>query len=94
VKVVWTPAAVRDVEAISEFIAQDNPVAAMLILHRIRERARALADNPLVGRSGRVRGTRELVVSGTSYIIVYRIQEERVDLLKVLHGAQRWPDRF
>jgi toxin ParE1/3/4 len=49
---------------------------------------------PAIGRPGRVAGTRELVVSGTPYIVPYRVRGERVQIITVLHSAQRWPDRL
>lgn len=50
-----------------------------------------LAEYPKIGRIGRVAGTRELVVTGTPYIVVYRIEPTAAVILRVLHGAQRWP---
>lgn len=50
-----------------------------------------LADYPAMARSGRVPGTRELAVVGTPYTVVYRIEPSSVVILRVLHGAQRWP---
>jgi plasmid stabilization system protein ParE len=60
----------------------------------IRAAAARLLDHPALGRPGRVPGTRELVVSGTPYILPYRVQGETVQILHVLHGAQRWPERL
>ncbi|HET6521471.1 MAG TPA: type II toxin-antitoxin system RelE/ParE family toxin, partial [Geminicoccaceae bacterium] len=53
-----------------------------------------LAQHPESGRPGRVPGTRELVVSGTPYIVPYRVQGNTVQILRVLHGARKWPTRF
>ena len=50
-----------------------------------------LADHPRLGRPGRVRGTRELVVAGTPYVIAYRIEADAVVILRLLHGKQKWP---
>ena len=50
--------------------------------------------SPGLGRPGRVPGTRELIVSGTRYIVPYRVKEDVVQIITVLHGAQKWPDRF
>jgi len=55
---------------------------------------RNLAAYPELGRPGRRRGTRELVASGTPYIVVYRLRLSSVRVLAVMHGAQRWPRRF
>jgi toxin ParE1/3/4 len=50
-----------------------------------------LQSHPEMGRPGRLPGTRELVVPDTPYIIPYRVRRERLDLLAVFHGHQRWP---
>jgi toxin ParE1/3/4 len=52
-----------------------------------------LANHPHMGRAGRIKGTRELVVSGTPYVIAYRVEPDAVVILRLLHGAQRWPAR-
>jgi len=53
-----------------------------------------LSDNPALGRTGRVRGTRELVIAGTPYIVAYRVRGEVAQVLRVLRGAQQWPRRM
>ena len=60
----------------------------------IVRRASDLAEFPLQGRPGRLPNTRELVIVGTPYLLVYRVTRERIDILRVVHGAQRWPPRF
>jgi plasmid stabilization system protein ParE len=47
-----------------------------------------------MGRSGRVAGTRELVIAGTPYLVAYRVEAKAVVILAVIHGAQRWPDEL
>lgn len=81
-------------EDIYERIAADNPAAAPRIVERIRTTVERLQQFPAIGRLGRVAGTRELVVAGTPYIVPYRIKGEVVQIITVLHSAQRWPDRF
>lgn len=92
--IVWTAAALRDLAAIREFVARDNPAAAdrqvRLILAAIAE----LPSFPQVGREGRVGGTRELVVSRTPYLVPYRVRGEMIEVARVLHARQRWPDRL
>lgn len=90
-KIRWSPTAVSDLKAIRTYIANDNPTAARKIARRIQESVNRLVSFPLSGRIGRVQGTRELVVPGTSYIAAYRIQGEEVQIAAVLHGRQRWP---
>ena len=58
---------------------------------RIAEQIEILQQHPQMGRPGRKQGTRELVISRTPFIVVYRIKAKRIELLRVLHGAQQWP---
>jgi toxin ParE1/3/4 len=71
-KVVWSRRAVLHLARVRDYIANDDPQAAAEIARRILEGVERLALNPHLGRSGRIVGTRELVVSGTSYIVPYR----------------------
>ena len=90
----WTAPALRDLEEIGEYIARDNPGAAAKVVAAIFHQTDLLVDQPLIGRPGRVAGTRELVIVGTPYIAAYRIRDEEAHILAVLHGARRWPTRF
>ncbi len=73
------------------YIAEDDPLAALHVLDAIEEQTALLVDTPEIGRLGRAVGTRELVISGTRYIVAYRIRGEDIQLLRLLHGSQRWP---
>lgn len=64
------------------------------MVERIEDAVSTLARFPELGRTGRVQGTRELVVAGTPYIVPYQIKGSVVEILTVLHAARRWPDRF
>ncbi len=88
----WSLAALGDRESIFDFIALDNPDAAIRVDELIGARIELLADFPLSGRIGRVAGTRELVVSGAPYIVAYQVKEDAVLILRVLHGAMQWPE--
>jgi addiction module RelE/StbE family toxin len=90
----WSVFARADRKAIFDYIEEDNPRAAITIDERIRARVEGLTPFPEMGRTGRIEGTRELVVSGTPYIAAYRITGETVRLLRVLHGVQQWPDEM
>jgi toxin ParE1/3/4 len=87
----WSPAAERNLENQLNYIARHNPSAAGRVLGRIEAGIERLLDFPESGRAGRVRGLRELVVTGTPYVIVYRLKADVVTIVRVLHGAQRWP---
>ena len=93
-RLLWVRRAERSLQAIADAIAQDNPQAAYTLIMTIRAAAARLLDHPALGRPGRAPGTRELVVSGTPYILPYRVQGETVQILHVLHGARQWPERL
>jgi toxin ParE1/3/4 len=87
----WSVFALADREAIFDYIEADSPRAAIRVDDRIEARVEGLARFPEMGRAGRIEGTRELVISGTPYIAAYRIVDDTVRVLRVLHGAQQWP---
>ena len=89
----WTTAAGEDLLAIFEFIERDDTAAAEAIAQKI-DAVTGLVRHPGLGRLGRVPGTRELVVTGTSYLVAYRIWDGDVQVLRVLHGARKWPPRL
>ena len=86
----WTRPALGDLKEAGDFIALDNPKAAKRMADRVQEAVEYLTDHPNMGRQGRVSGTRELVVSGTPFIVVYRIRVPSVQVLRVLHHARKW----
>jgi addiction module RelE/StbE family toxin len=86
----WTLPALRDLKEAGDFIALDNPQAAKRMADRVQEAVEYLTDHPSMGRQGRVSGTRELVVSGTPFIVVYRVIVLSVQILRVLHHARKW----
>jgi len=94
VKLVWSAFALADRDGIFSHIEAENPRAAIAVDERIAAAARLLLDFPESGRPGRVAGTRELVVIGTPYIAAYVVMPDTVRILRVLHGAQRWPDEL
>jgi len=90
-KIEWTLPALRDVQAAGEYIAQDNPEAAVRMAERVREAVEYLPEHPSMGRPGRLGGTRELVVSGTPFVVVYWTRRNTVQILRLLHHARSWP---
>jgi len=88
---LWTRRADCDLDEARDYIAEEDPVAAARVAERIREAVEYLADHPNLGRPGRVEDTPELVVTGTPFLVVYRIRRGEVHLLRVLHHARRWP---
>ena len=92
--IVWRRQAERDLERIFDFVLQRDPGAARHLCDRIERRVGQLRDHPRTGRPGRVPGTRELIVAGTSYIVAYRVTASQVDVLAVIHAGRRWPQTF
>lgn len=90
-KIVWLARAVADRDAQIDFISQDSISAALDVGDRLIATVARLVDYPDMGREGRVKGTRELVVGRTSLVVIYRVRAVRVEVLRVLHGAQMWP---
>ena len=94
-KPVWSPEAIDDLIALGAYIADDDNAAAQRIALRIIDTVeKLLSENADIGRPGRVPGTRELVIAKTPFIVPYRLQGEVLQILRVLHGARRWPERF
>ena len=93
--IVWAPEAIDDLVSLRAYVAEDDPAAARRIALRILyDIERLLSDHPNMGRAGRVPGTRELIISGTPYIVPYRVQHNAIHILRVFHGMHRWPDGF
>ena len=93
-KIRWTRRATSALTAIRSTIATDNPVAAQALWLRVRTYVDTkLAVHPMLGRPGRVEGTRESVIQ-RNYILVYRITGDAIDILTVRHAAQDWPEQF
>lgn len=76
--------------SIHAYIADHNPVAAAALRATIFERVARLPANPRAHRTGRLAGTREMVVH-PNYILVYAPAEDTVTILRVLHSARNWP---
>lgn len=87
-KLVWSPDALRQLEHAVYTIAQDDPAAALRVHARIVERSQELQRFQNLGTEGRKPGTRELVVTGTPYILVYRVKDEEIHILHAWHGKQ------
>ncbi len=91
-RVVWTARALRDLAALRAYISQDNLPAAERQVELVLAAVPGLARFPDIGRPGRRSGTQELVVGRTPYLVPYRVRGELVEVLRVLHGRERWPD--
>jgi addiction module RelE/StbE family toxin len=94
VKLVWSRFAQADRNRIFDYIEAENPRAAVQVDGRIAAAVRRLVEFPQRGRPGRIQGTRELVIPRTPYIAAYVVEGNAIRILRVLHGAQIWPEEF
>ncbi|MFA6038081.1 MAG: type II toxin-antitoxin system RelE/ParE family toxin [Legionellales bacterium] len=90
-KIEWQLIAEQDLLEIVQYIAAENPQAAYQIFDEIKGQISLLEDHPQLGRIGRVNGTRELIIIRTPYLVAYRIIGDVVNILRVTHGARKWP---
>jgi addiction module RelE/StbE family toxin len=91
VKLLWSKAALRDLNELAEYLAENSELAADFVEERIHWQATLLSRFPRSGRPGRVSDTRERVVGRTPYILVYRVVSGRVRILRIYHAARQWP---
>jgi toxin ParE1/3/4 len=86
----WLSSALVELDRIHGYVAQENPKAAARVFRQIRKAPRQLARFPHLGRPSQVEGTRELVVTGLPYLIVYRVTGDDVEILRVFHTSMNW----
>ena len=84
--VVWSHRAINHLIALRDYISEDNPRSAASVARRILDAAELLTTQPQIGRPGRITGIRELVISGTPYIVPYWVRRGTLELLAVFHG--------
>jgi toxin ParE1/3/4 len=94
VTVVWSPRAIGHLADLRAYIEREHPDAATRTAATLLAAVDRVAALPNLGRPGRVSGTRELVVPGTGHLIPYRVRGERLEIIAVFHGRQRWPTRL
>lgn len=74
-------------EQIAVFISRDKPKAAAGVIVNLIQHAEQLAAFPNSGRPGRKPGTRELVIAGTPFIVIYRHSPDAIEIVSVFHNA-------
>lgn len=92
--IVWSPRAIEHLAHLRSYTARDNPKTANRVSTALLDAVERLPVLPSLGRPGRVVGTRELVVPGTPYVIPYRLRGDRLEVIAVFHGRQKWPKRL
>jgi toxin ParE1/3/4 len=87
----WTTPAADDLYQIVRRIQKENPSAAREVAQTLYDGCGRLREFPRLARKGRIEGTRELVFASLPYIVVYRVQDQSVEILRIYHCAQDWP---
>ena len=90
----WTDKALDNLDAAVEYIATDNPTAAMKVAQKIWDSVQLLKNQPGLGRPGRVAHTRELVITGLPYIVPYMEKNGCIVVLRIMHSSIKWPISF
>jgi toxin ParE1/3/4 len=91
-RIDWAGPAINDLRSLRAYIARDNTAAADRQVDRILIAVAGLARFPESGRPGRRPETRELVVGRTPYLVAYRLNGDRIEVLRVLHSRRQWPE--
>jgi len=93
-QVRWLRKALHNLDEEATYISADDPPAARLVVERILQAVASLAQQPGIGRPGRVHGTRELIVAKTRYIVPYRVRGGVIEVLRVFHTSRRSPAKW
>ena len=93
-RIVWQDRAESDLDGIAEHIMETDPPAALRVVSAIRDATWMLAEHPGIGRTGRVEGTRELVIPGLPCILPYQVEDRVIRILAVMHTSRKWPEVF
>lgn len=87
-RIRWTPAAAADLQHISDYLKQRHRRYRQPTVRKLYAAIESLRSGPSRGRAGREEGTRELVLHPLPYIVLYRVKEQAVEVLRIYHGAQ------
>lgn len=93
-RIRWTEQANRHLNQAFSYIVEQDKHAALKVINKVEAIVTMLSSHPKMGRKGRVKNTRELVIAGTPYIVVYRTDAEHISIIAVIHASQRWPRSF
>jgi addiction module RelE/StbE family toxin len=93
-RIRWTKRALRRLDEVGAHIDKDDPAAAARVVARLVSAVEKLAEYPAMGRVGRIKNTRELVLADVPYIIPYRASRSTIEITTVMHTSQRWPSQM
>jgi toxin ParE1/3/4 len=93
--IVWTEQATRQLDQVQDFISLSNsPEVSLNVVFQILASVEQLARFPMLGRRGRVAGSRDLIIPNTPFIVAYTLEDNKIAILAVYHGSQQWPEAF
>ncbi|MGE4557858.1 MAG: type II toxin-antitoxin system RelE/ParE family toxin [Desulfovibrionaceae bacterium] len=72
------------------FAERGDPQIGRDLAARIYRFAETLKSFPHAGRSGLIPGTREFIIPNLPYFLAYRVNEELVEVLRVMHTSRFW----
>jgi toxin ParE1/3/4 len=87
--IIFSPEATDSIRSIQNFL-KEVPIAFDKVVGRINICLKIIKNNPYIGKEGRYQGTRELFVSNTSYVIIYRIKEDTIEVITILHTSRQY----
>jgi toxin ParE1/3/4 len=90
-QVRWTRQALLNLEHAVEYISTDSPTVANQVAQKTWNSFQLLREHPRIGRPGRVKGTREMVIPGLPYVVPYMEENGIVFILRILHSSMKWP---
>lgn len=91
-RIRWTEPATDDLKQIADYVQEKSgPIPGRRVALAIYDAVNSLCRFPQMGRPGKKANTRELIITGLPYLAVYRTRRSEVEILRILHGAQRWP---
>ena len=93
-QIEWKKEAENDAIEMLEYVGKDNVISAYALYNEIKIQINQLSDYPKLGKLGRIKGTRELIIADTSYIVAYRIHNNIIQILRILHSARNWNKQF
>lgn len=90
-EVRFSESSLEDLRSIREYICANNEESAKKVVSHILEQVETiLANNPAIGRAGRILRTREFIISKYPYILPYQVRENTIYILRVLHTSRKW----
>jgi toxin ParE1/3/4 len=87
-RIRWTAAAAADLQHINDYLKDHHPRYRQPTIRKLYDAIRSLKDSPYRGRPGREYGTREIPFPPLPYVVVYRVEEGIIEVIRIYHGAQ------